>query len=420
MRHIVWPAVKNSNLQIEYQCPQCGAPAVLSETDRLFTCEFCRVKSYLLESGYFRYRLPHKAPSDQDLIYFPYWRFRGMLFAYSPQGVAHRFVDVSHQAAASPHFPVSVGLRSQALKLQFVAPDVPGHFIQPTIDGRTAMQQVAQRFRQEFPAPVIHQAQVGEALSMIYAPYYLRNGLIDAVLNTPVKRDLDADRFRDELPGSAPDWRIRFLPTLCPGCGWDMAGARDAHVLTCHNCQSLWRPGSKGFAPVAYARALSRTPNNVYLPFWRIKANVAGMALENYADLVRAANLPRAMQSGWEKLPFRFWAPAFKVRPGVLLRLARALTLAPPTTELESTIPDDQDVHTANLPVKEALDTIKINLAGFLRPASRVPELLPSITVQAEKYLLAYLPFEKRHHDLVNPDLNLAVSKSHLRLAANL
>jgi hypothetical protein len=77
-------------------------------------------------------------------------------------------------------------------------------------------------------------------------------------------------------------------------------------------------------------------------------------------------------------------------------------------------------VHTANLPLKEALETIKINLASFLRPASRVPELLPGIEIQPQKYRLVFLPFSERHHDLVNTDLHLAVAKSHLRLAANL
>ena len=107
------------------------------------------------------------------------------------------------------------------------------------------------------------------------------------------------------------------------------------------------------------------------------------------------------------------------MRPGVLLRLARALTLAPPTMALEAKLPK-QAVHTANLPVSEALDTIKINLAGFLRPARRVPALLPSIAVEAQKYLLVLLPFKRRHHDLVYPDLNLAIRQAHLRLAANL
>jgi ribosomal protein S27AE len=419
MRFSAWPAVTNSNLQIDYQCPQCGAPAVLAETDRLFTCGFCRVKSYLLESGYFRYRLPHKAPAGRDLVYFPYWRFRGMLFAYSPKGIAHRFVDVSQQAAASPHFPVSVGLRSQALKLQFVSPDVPGYFVHPTTDARAAAHQVTQRFQQEFPPPVIHQAQVGESLSMIYAPYYFGNGLVDGILNQSTGSDLTAEALANDLPGGTPDWRIRFLPTLCPGCGWDMQGERDAYVLTCRNCHSLWRPGGQRFERVGFARVMPRSDDSVYLPFWRIKARINGIALDNYADLVRAANLPRAVRPEWQKLAFRFWAPAFKVRPAVLLRLARALTLAPPPAAMDPTLPDGQ-VQTANLPVKEALDTIKINLAGFLRPASRVPELLPAIEVVPEKYLLVFMPFEVRHHDLVNTDLSLAVTKSHLRLASNL
>ncbi len=415
----VWPAVRSSNLRIDYQCPQCCAPAELSETDRLFSCAFCRVKSYLLESGYFRYRLPHRAPAGKELIYFPYWRFRGMLFAYSPRGIAHRFVDVSHQAAVSSRFPVSVGLRSQALKLQFVSPDAPGHFVHPTTDVSSAVAQVAQRFSNAFPTPVVHQAQVGETLSMIYAPFYVENGLVDGILNSPTGSRFEGERLSDELPGGTPDWQIRFLATLCPTCGWDMQGDRDAHVLICRNCSSLWRPGRDGFKPVGFARVVPRHVETIYLPFWRISAEIHGIALETYADLVRAANLPRAVQPNWENLPFRFWAPAFKVRPGVLLRLARALTLTPPTAKMDTRIPEE-GVQTANLPVKEALDTIKINLAGFLRPAGRVPEMLAAITVRPQKYLLVFLPFEERHHDLVNTEFNLAVTKSHLRLAANL
>ncbi len=419
MQSTVWPAVSDSRLRIDYQCPQCGAPAELSETDRLFHCAFCRVKSYLLENGYFRYRLPHRAPADQELIYFPYWRFRGMLFAYSPQGVSHRFVDISHQALVRSEFPVSIGLRSQALKLQFVSPDTPGHFIHPQINADAAVALAANRFSPEFPPPVLEQAHVGETFSMIYAPFYLGDGLVDAILNRPVGNLAETFDLAEELPGGSPDWRIRFLATLCPACGWDMQGERDAHVLICRNCQSLWRPGREGFERVGFARIASRTPDAVYLPFWRIKTEVDGLALENYAHLVRAANLPRAVQPGWEALPFRFWAPAFKVRPGVLLRLARALTLAEPFAATDRTLPEKR-MQTVNLPVKEALDMLKINLAGFLKPASRVPELLPAITIQPRKYLLVYLPFEARRHDLVNDDLAIAVSRSHLRLAANL
>ncbi|MCK7515939.1 MAG: hypothetical protein MZV70_76205 [Desulfobacterales bacterium] len=65
------------SFQIEHQCPQCGAPANLEETDRLFACPFCRVKSFLLTRDYFRYVLPAKNPAGKELVYFPYWRFKG-------------------------------------------------------------------------------------------------------------------------------------------------------------------------------------------------------------------------------------------------------------------------------------------------------------------------------------------------------
>ena len=99
--------MKSSNLLIEHQCPQCGAPATLEETDHLFSCEFCRVKSYLL-SRVFRYVLPHNAPSNKELVFLPYWRFKGMLFFCISNGIKQKIVDVSQQGISSPLFPPSL------------------------------------------------------------------------------------------------------------------------------------------------------------------------------------------------------------------------------------------------------------------------------------------------------------------------
>jgi hypothetical protein len=118
--------VRSINFLIEHQCPQCGAPAILEETDRLFDCEYCRVKSYLLQKDFFRYMLPNSAPENKDLVFFPYWRFKGTFFSCVESGINHRFMDISHQAVESRYFPISVGLRSQALKLNFVTPETRG------------------------------------------------------------------------------------------------------------------------------------------------------------------------------------------------------------------------------------------------------------------------------------------------------
>jgi len=150
----------------------------MEETDRLFACEFCSVKSYLVATDVFRYMLPSKAPQSKELWFFPYWRFKGMLFSCAGNGLAHKFVDVSHQAVLSNLFPVSLGLRSQALKLKFVKPDTAGRFLKPTQSFEDVKQNFEDRFGRSLPKPVLHHAHIGETLSLIYAPFYMQTAFM--------------------------------------------------------------------------------------------------------------------------------------------------------------------------------------------------------------------------------------------------
>ena len=413
-------AVKSSDLKIEHQCPQCGAPATLLESDRLFACGYCRVRSCLLPRGIPQYRLPHKtvAPS-RELIYFPYWRFKGMLFSCLPQNTHARFIDTSHQACFSPLFPATLGLRTQALTLGVVSPETPGYFITPqaTLEDVTAV--FDRRFNRDLDQPPLHQARIGESISLIYAPYYSASGLVDAVLDRPLRHGRGAGFQRAAFPGGRPRSRFDFLATLCPQCGWDLEGLGDARVLPCRHCRSLWQPAPGGFRPVAGAHVPTAVKETVYLPFWRLKAQVEGLDLTSYADLVRLANLPKAVQAAWEKTPFRFWSPAFKVRPRVFLRLMQVLSTSPPPQGLERRIPDKPCLP-ANLPLSEAAETLTTNLSGLIRPLQRRASLLPALTVTPQKALLVFLPFEDRAHELVSAPLNLAINKNQLSLAGNL
>jgi predicted RNA-binding Zn-ribbon protein involved in translation (DUF1610 family) len=419
MPYIVTPVVKNSDLQIQHQCPQCGAPATLLESDRLFSCAYCRVKSYILTRGVSQYHLPHKAPEGREIIYFPYWRFKGMLFSCLPEGTQTQFIDTSHQACPSTRFPVSLGLRSQALTLGLVTGQTPGYFITPQTPFGEVMAIFSRRFNRGLSQPPLHQAHIGETVSMIYAPYYLGDGLVDAVLNQPLSTETPAPWNPEDFPGGAAHMHLEFIPTLCPNCGWDLAGTRDAHVLQCENCRSLWQPDRSGFTAVPCAHVSANFPDPIYLPFWRIKADVSGISLNSYADLVRLANLPKAVQNAWEALPFWFWTPAFKVRPRVFLRMMQVLSAAPPPVDLERRFPENTCL-TANLPVSEAVETLRSSLAGLIRPLERMAEILPHIGIKARKALLVYLPFEDRPHELVSNTLNLAVNKNQLSLAWNL
>jgi ribosomal protein L37AE/L43A len=423
----IWPdpnsvtsAEKNINFIIDHQCPQCGAPAELNETDRLFQCTFCKVNSYLLERTYFRYVLPHNAPEGQELVYFPYWRFKGMLFSCLPSGIQNRFLDASQQAVESTLFPPSVGLRSQAMKLQFVSPETKGWFIKPTLPFRQVMGTFLTRFNHKMPGTILHQSHIGESLSLIYAPFYVAKRIMDAVLNQPVSEELDEAFNLSFFSGGPADWRIRFIPTLCPNCGWDMQGRRDALVLHCTNCESMWQASKEGMSRVNVAHMPTPEDKNIiFLPFWRIRAEVSGIDLNSYADLVKVANLPKVVQPGWDRIPCHFWSPAFKVRPRSFLRLTHHITLSQPRDHLVADVPKGS-MHPVNLPVSESVETLKLNIAGFLRPKKAVEDRIAEIQAKPSRYLLAYLPFEIRHHDLVQNTFNIAVNRNQLALAGNL
>ncbi|MEJ2038826.1 MAG: hypothetical protein P8X55_07820 [Desulfosarcinaceae bacterium] len=408
-----------TNFIIEHQCPQCGAPAELEETDRLFRCGFCRVGSYLTVPGHFRYVLPHNAPAGKELIWFPYWRFKGMLFSCLKNKIANRFIDASHQAVPSLNFPVSVGFRSQTQKLQFAGTQHAGIFIKPHIESTNFEDIITERFSDGLPKPILHQAQIGETVSLLYAPFYMNGSLRDGILNEPLAiggtDDLGPLLSRSE----APDWPITFLATLCPQCGWDLKGERNSIVLNCTNCHTAWWARNQRLEQLSAAHVPGAGDDVHYIPFWRIKADVSHIRLQTYADLVKTANLPKVPQPGWDQVPFSFWSPAFKVRPQSLLTFANNITLNQPLEPLEPGQPRGS-LQAVSMPLEEAIQTLKLLVSGFMRPRERMAEVLPDLEISARKALLVYLPFREGPHEFVHKGLNLAINKGALKHSSNL
>ena len=391
----------------------------MDETDRIFACEFCRVKSYLYAKDVFRYMLPSKVADSKDLVFFPYWRFKGMLFACAGHDIRHKFVDVSHQAVDSQLFPVSLGLRSQALKLRFITPETEGLFLEPTHTLEQIEQNFDNRFDKSLPKPVLHHAHIGETISLIYAPFYNENRIYAAVLDKPAAATLPEDFDIDQLPAESPNWRIHFISTLCPNCGWDLDGEKDSLVLLCKNCTSAWYPVGKKLKKIKFGRHPAHDDNVIYLPFWRIRPEIIGISLRNYADLIKVANIPKVVQPGWENIGFRFWTPAFKVRPKIFMQLSRNMTLAQLHNDLVEELPEQRH-YPITLPVTEAIESLKVNLASFIKPKNKLAEILPGIDVSAKSFVLEYVPFLEKHHEFIQPDLQFAINKNILTLSENL
>jgi hypothetical protein len=388
---------------------------VLKETDRLFTCTYCRVKSCLLPKGAFRYMLPHAVSPGKEVVFFPYWRYRGTLYSCIENEIRHQFIDATHQAVESPYFPASMGLRAQAMRLAFVSPHTVGRFLAPSLSIQDILMRQEVRFKTEMASQrEYHQSHVGEVLSLIYSPFYIDTQVVDAVLNRPVSGSLP-DSFMNTLPEPGPlDWQMQFLSAICPSCGWNLSGERNAIVLTCANCNSAWQPVGSNLKPVPVG-FFPDDKADLFLPFWRIKADVSGIPLSSYADLVHLANLPRVMQAGWDQVEFRFWSLAFRLSPKEFLSLSIRMNLTQPREELKSGNPPGS-LYPATLSVTEAVDTLKTSLAGMMKPAETGFSKLPQIHIETLRFVLVYIPFRSGHQEWLQPDYNIAINKNMLSL----
>jgi len=411
-----------TTFRIDHQCPQCGAPANLEETDRLFACPFCRVRSFLLTRDYFRYVLPAKNPAGKDIVYFPYWRFKGTLLFSLPSGNDHKFLDVNQRAADLPGVPATLGLRAQALKLKFLSPDQPGRFISPSHSFSETFTAFQTRFSQTLPKPILYSAHLGESMGLLYSPFYAKDRLYDAVLDRPVDNGngIPLESFPEiELKDEKTDWRVNFIPALCPDCGWDLEGQRSALVLHCRNCTSSWYPSGETLTRVQSDSMQNAETGHFHLPFWQITCEISDIALKNYGDLAKAANLPKIIDASVAAREFRFWTPAFKVRAQTFLRLAESFTLIQAQEMLTPALPPERH-YAVTLPVEEACESLKVVLAGFLKPRRRIAEMLTRITIHPTHFRLAYLPFREDQHDYIQIQTGQAVNKNLLSLSCNL
>jgi DNA-directed RNA polymerase subunit RPC12/RpoP len=404
--------VNETKWQIEQACPQCGAPVTLEETDRILACPFCRVRLYLVPERYFRYLIPPASGGEGELFYIPYWRLRGSSFTISAPGVTSRFVDTSALAADIPDLPLTLGLRPQVLKLRIVSPATKGRFI---LADRPALQAISGPG--ETPGGVFHQRFIGETVSLIHAPLLLRNGTFyDAVLGRPVCPCAITDQERLHVSPATLPGQVRFVPTLCPHCGWDMEGERDSLVLLCRNCNSAWSCPDWNFEKVAFA-LLTPPPGSeeiaLHVPFWRMKPRFEGIDLASWADLIRIANLPKAVTPAFEAAPLYFWSPAFKINPALYARWSRQMTVFRPLGNESDRLPAGS-IYPVTLPLNEAAEGIIINLSQMITDRRTLCPKLAGLRITLEETRLEFHPFVLNRNELLHASLRVVMDRTAL------
>jgi hypothetical protein len=174
----------------------------------------------------------------------------------------------------------------------------------------------------------------------------------------------------------------------------------------------------KQFNKLEFGLFRADTPDSIHFPFYRIRAEVSGVQLDSYADLVKTANMAKVVQKGWEEKPFRFWTPAFKIRPDDFLFFSRNMTLSQPPKEYVQELPQGE-VLPVTMPLQDAVESLKINLASFIKPPKML-QMLDAVEIKAKSVVLVYIPFQKTGKELVQPDFNLRTNKTLLQYAKNL
>jgi len=400
-------------LTAEQECPQCGAPVELEETDHLLLCPYCNVNSFLSAPDYFRFVLPHKAP-NRDLIYVPYLRFRGSVYFCSERTTGHRIVDITHLGVPFKKFPISLGLRPQAVKMRFVTPDTDGAFLKCFLTTAELLKRAAKHATVSVKGKIFHRTFIGEALSLIFLPLYVEAGTVfDAITNKAIARLPKDDEIFARLSQARRSWKLTPLATVCPQCGWNLEGERDSVVLTCGNCQTAWGFSRGRFVRVDLAMMSTQETDVTYLPFWKMSIRATGVELDSYADFIRLTNQPRAIRRQWENQEMSFWSPAFKIRPKLFLSLLRQLNVSQLHPVLDEGIPKER-TYPVTLPLSEANQTLKLAIAGSTMNKKKVFPLLPRMNIRTTGATLVYLPFSRTGHEMVQKDMGVSIFRKTL------
>jgi predicted Zn-ribbon and HTH transcriptional regulator len=369
-----------------------------------------------------RYIIPPKNPSQKNLVFIPYWRMRGKSYTVQPYKVSASMIDTSLRAAEITDMPETLGLRAQTQVLRFASPKMDASFLDSDIPYGSIHEsaEISSRMYRDAPGlTVFHRAFVGETISKVFAPVYVKgSGLFDALLNKPIAHIDYKKKEALNNAGKLKNWKLNFLPAQCPHCGWDLEGQSDNIAYFCKNCDSAWLLSSGKFKSIPFALVKSRAPDAFYAAFWRIRAEIKGIAASSYADIIRLANLPKIIRTSWEDEEMYFWFPAFKLNPRAFIRLSRIVTFGRPGILFKDRAHPAfkrAPLGPVNIPPEEAAEALITLIASVCVKKKNVYPILETLTVKPEAMQLYFLPFVPQGGDYIQPTMNFSIQKSSFR-----
>lgn len=195
-----------------------------------------------------------------------------------------------------------------------------------------------------------------------------------------------------------------------------MEGERDSLVLICRNCSSAWACPGQAFERVVFSAMIPPPATEelaLYLPFWRMKPRFEGLDLASWADLIRIANLPKAITPDFSAAPLYFWSPAFKVNPVLHTRWSRQMTVFRPIGDETDRLPGTP-FYPVTLPLGDAVEGIVINLAQLIADKRKLYPKLAALRITLEESRLEYHPFVQAQNELLHATLRVSLDPTAL------
>lgn len=414
------PDVAPGHWKVEHNCPQCGGPIALTEDERILTCDYCKVRLFVAnDGGPLRYALPPRHADVGSIVMVPYWRMRGQMYRGEGVRLATRLLDGTRLGCAAPGLPPTLGVRPQAMSLRFASAELADRFVSPTGTPQFSAVRTTRKPGARIIGDPSFEIPLLPVTSIVYLPVRLAGGVFDAVGSRRIGR-YDADDWLRQAGAIDPTSpHVRFLPTLCPWCSWQLDCHPESLVLNCGLCRSAYVAGDKQLRELSY----SRLPCNgweiaCHAPFWRVRAAVTGLALDSLADLVRFANLPMVTRAGWEHEPIDYWFPAFAITPDQFLRFSRTMTIARLEPAPAGRAHEEKAMGQpgpVTLAPAHLTNAVRILLADLGHPKTTVFPQMADLSPRVTRVELVYVPLADGGAEFVHPESELVVQRNVLR-----
>jgi len=398
-------AVKGYNFKIDLQCPQCGAPAVLNETQYIIKCSSCGTCNIIHAHPYPCYYMEpnQKKYADLKIIYIPYWRFKGLEFTLGGNIPRFRVNDISSIAVQKTSLPPALGFHSQTQRLKFVHKGINGVFIQPEISRKNILHQIGGNSDRK--------VYIGEILSLIFMPFYLdSHTLYDGLTGNKLAvepPDTDAGK-------KPPDYNLKFTPSICPNCGWDLKGETDSLVLHCDNCMSFWLVRNRKLNRINALFFSSKKDIQLQVPFWRFHIEFSTLQLSTRANLIKTANIPKIIREKDIQQILYFYIPAFKLNPKLFLRIGKQVTMAE-IEPAEVEIIRNDPFHPVDLPLEEGMQAVAPILMNLCSNKEGTWKILKHEKLKLRSCSLAYMPFHAAGSEYIQDTLGFSIPKNSLK-----